>query len=113
MNSVYDANAEGHDPKDFQKARALAVNTSERIATGILYQNEEVPSFYDRLVPRQGVETTCVEEVKVMDDAIWLEIKDIVWSTVWDNVWENVTFILLENLRGKLDCVKKTVIYTI
>jgi hypothetical protein len=48
-----------------------------------------------------------------MDDAIWLEIKDIVWSTVWDNVWENVTFILLENLRGKLDCVKKTVIYTI
>ncbi len=73
-NKVYDANTEGHDPKNFEKARALAVNTSERIATGILYQDEQTPSFYDRLVPRQGVGTTCVEEVKLMDvSGLWKE----------------------------------------
>lgn len=56
-----------HDTSDFKKARELAVNTSEKIATGILYQNENVPSFYENLVPRQGKKTTLVEEVKVQD----------------------------------------------
>lgn len=58
---------ENHDPKDFAKARALAVDTSEKIATGILYQNEEVPSFYERLVPRQGKTTQLTEEVVLQD----------------------------------------------
>lgn len=58
---------EHHDTADFKKARALAVDTSKKIATGILYQNEDVPNFYERLVPRQGEETTLVEEVGVQD----------------------------------------------
>ncbi len=58
---------ENHDTSDFQKARALAVDTSKKIATGILYQNENVPNFYERLVPRQGKKTTLVEEVEVRD----------------------------------------------
>src|SRR3989338_226467 len=45
---------ENHDTSDFVKARSLAVDTSEKIATGILYQNEDAPNFYERLVPRQG-----------------------------------------------------------
>jgi 2-oxoglutarate ferredoxin oxidoreductase subunit beta len=56
-----------HDTKDFVKARKLAVETHETIATGILYQNEEVPNFYERLVPRQAKKTTLVDEVKVQD----------------------------------------------
>lgn len=58
---------ENHDTSDFTKARALAVNTSEKIATGILYQNEDVPNFYERLVPRQGRTTQLVEEVQIQD----------------------------------------------
>jgi 2-oxoglutarate ferredoxin oxidoreductase subunit beta len=69
LERCYDANAEGHDTSNFAKARELAVNTQERIATGILYQNEEVPTFYERLVPRQGKMTAPVQEVKVFDVA--------------------------------------------
>jgi 2-oxoglutarate/2-oxoacid ferredoxin oxidoreductase subunit beta len=60
---------EGHDVKDFKKARELAVNTQESIATGVLYQNEEIPSFYERLVPRQGKATQLVDEVVPQDIA--------------------------------------------
>lgn len=56
-----------HDTSDFVKARALAVDTSERIATGILYQNENVPSFHEQLVPRQGKKTQLVDEVRVQE----------------------------------------------
>jgi hypothetical protein len=58
---------ENHNTADFKRARELAVDTSEKIATGILYQNEEVPNFYERLVPRQGKTTQLVEEVVVQD----------------------------------------------
>lgn len=67
LERCYDANAEGHDPSDFQKARELATNTKDRIATGILYQKEDQPSFYEQLVPRKGVETACAEEVSKKD----------------------------------------------
>ena len=56
-----------HDTSDLAKARALAVDTSTTIATGVLYQREDVPSFYERLVPRQGKETTAVDEVAITD----------------------------------------------
>lgn len=56
-----------HDVKDFVKARELAVHTHESIATGILYRNEDVPNFYERLVPRQGKTTTPVEEVAITE----------------------------------------------
>lgn len=58
---------QNHDTSDFKKARELAVDTAEKIATGILYQNEGVPSFYEQLVPRQNKKTTLVNEVKVQD----------------------------------------------
>jgi len=58
---------ENHDASDFKKARELAVDTSEKIATGILYQNEEIPDFYERLVPRQGKMTQLVDEVQIQD----------------------------------------------
>ncbi len=68
LERCYDANAEGHDPHcEAQKARGLAMDTSKRIATGILYQREDVPSFYDRLVPRKDKKTTLIEEVKKVD----------------------------------------------
>jgi 2-oxoglutarate/2-oxoacid ferredoxin oxidoreductase subunit beta len=58
---------ENHDTSDFEKARKLAVDTSERIATGILYQNENIPGFDERLIPRQGIKTQAVDEVKIQD----------------------------------------------
>jgi 2-oxoglutarate ferredoxin oxidoreductase subunit beta len=67
VEKYYDANAEGHNPLDLQKARKLATDTKERIACGILYQREDLPSFYERLVPREGKQTTCVEEVQKYD----------------------------------------------
>ena len=67
LQKCYDANAQGHDPSDLAKARHLAINTQDRIATGILYQRTDVPSFYDRLVPRQGKTTQCVDEVERTD----------------------------------------------
>ncbi|MDB4978285.1 MAG: 2-oxoacid ferredoxin oxidoreductase subunit beta [Candidatus Peribacteria bacterium] len=67
LSKCYDANAEGHDVKDFEKARYLATHNADRIATGILYQNEDIPNFYERLVPRQGKKTQAVDEVEKVD----------------------------------------------
>lgn len=58
---------ENHDTSDFKAARELAVNTHEKIATGILYQNEDVPNFFENLVPRQGKTTQLVDEVVPQD----------------------------------------------
>ncbi|MDD4287099.1 MAG: thiamine pyrophosphate-dependent enzyme [Candidatus Peribacteraceae bacterium] len=71
MQHCYDAATEGHDPKNFEKARALAVDTQNRVATGILYQTEDVPAFHEHLKPREGVTTTPVEEVKIVDTSKW------------------------------------------
>ena len=60
----FDANADGHNPNDLAQAKLLATQTEERIACGLLYQRQDAPSFYERLVARQGMETTCVEEVR-------------------------------------------------
>jgi 2-oxoglutarate ferredoxin oxidoreductase subunit beta len=67
MQKCYKVEDENHDASDFVKARKLAVDTSKRIATGILYRNENVPNFIERLVPRQGKTTTPVEEVQTFD----------------------------------------------
>ena len=56
-----------HNVKDAKAARALATDTSKTIATGILYQNESIPDFYERLVPRQKLKTTPVQEVAIRD----------------------------------------------
>jgi 2-oxoglutarate ferredoxin oxidoreductase subunit beta len=49
------------------QAKALANHVQDRIACGVLYQREDIPNFYDRLIPRQGLETACVEEVRRYD----------------------------------------------
>ena len=67
MEKYYKVEDEGHDVTDFVKARHLAIDTSKRIATGILYRREDVPNFYERLVPRQGKTTTPVDEVEKFD----------------------------------------------
>ncbi|TSC58168.1 MAG: 2-oxoglutarate ferredoxin oxidoreductase subunit beta [Candidatus Peregrinibacteria bacterium Greene0416_19] len=73
LERCYDANAEGHDPSDLKKARELATaDTSKRIATGILYQRTDQPSFYDRLVPRKDRTTQAVDEVVKVDvSGLW------------------------------------------
>jgi hypothetical protein len=36
---------------------------------------EDIPDFYNRLIPRQGLETTCVEEVRTYDvSEYWKEL---------------------------------------
>ncbi len=67
MQRCYAVEDENHDATNFLKARALAVDTGKRIATGVLYRNETVPNFMERLVPRQSKTTTPVEEVQVTD----------------------------------------------
>ncbi len=67
MERVEDVAKLGHNPRDFAAARRLAVDTSKRISTGILYQNPDMPDFCDRLVPRRGKTTTPVDEVQKMD----------------------------------------------
>lgn len=56
-----------HNTADFECARRVALDTSTSIATGILYQREDVPMFTERLQPRQGRTTTLVEEVAITD----------------------------------------------
>ncbi|MSR86780.1 2-oxoacid:ferredoxin oxidoreductase subunit beta [Candidatus Peribacteria bacterium] len=74
LEKCYDANTEGHDPHcEAAKARALAMDSSKRIATGILYQREDVPNFYDRLKPREGKKTQCVDEVGKVDVGEFME----------------------------------------
>ncbi|MBI5155812.1 2-oxoacid:ferredoxin oxidoreductase subunit beta [Candidatus Peregrinibacteria bacterium] len=74
LEHCYDANKEGHDSSDFKKARQIAVDTSKRISTGILYQREDLPDFYERLVPRQGRKTTPVEEVEITDVSEYMKM---------------------------------------
>jgi 2-oxoglutarate/2-oxoacid ferredoxin oxidoreductase subunit beta len=75
LDRYFDANADGHDPSDLQRAKALATQVQDRIACGILYQREDIPDFYSRLIPRQGLETTCVEEVRRYDvSEYWKEL---------------------------------------
>jgi 2-oxoglutarate ferredoxin oxidoreductase subunit beta len=67
LEKYYKVEDEKHDVSDLQKARKLAMETDKRIATGILYRREDIPNFYERLVPRQGKKTTPVEEVEAFD----------------------------------------------
>lgn len=67
LQRCYDANADGHDSSNLQKARTLALDTRERIACGVLFQRTDVPHFYDCLVPRKGKQTVLTEEVGKVD----------------------------------------------
>lgn len=63
----YDADAGGRDSSDLTAARRLATDREDGIACGILYQRNDVPTFYDRLASRKSVDTTCVDEVHRYD----------------------------------------------
>ncbi len=52
--------------RSIEEARE-AVEISEKIKTGIIYQNESIPTFYSRLENRKGIETELVEEVRQHD----------------------------------------------
>lgn len=67
LKRCYDVAEEQHDVSNAQRSRALAIDTSERIATGILYRREDTPHFYEKLIPRAGSKTTPVEEVAIRD----------------------------------------------
>ena len=67
LEHCFDANEKGHDPSDLEAAKKVAFDTTDRVGCGILYQNEDHPTFYERLKPREGVKTTAVEEVKITD----------------------------------------------
>ncbi|MFH0770128.1 MAG: thiamine pyrophosphate-dependent enzyme [Candidatus Peregrinibacteria bacterium] len=56
-----------YDATDFEAARTIAVDTEEKIATGVLYQNEDQPNFLECLKAREGVGTAPVEEVGIVD----------------------------------------------
>jgi 2-oxoglutarate/2-oxoacid ferredoxin oxidoreductase subunit beta len=67
LDRYFDANAAGHNSNDLQQAKIIATQVHERIACGILYQRDDIPDFHERLIPRLGLETTCVEEVRKYD----------------------------------------------
>jgi 2-oxoglutarate ferredoxin oxidoreductase subunit beta len=52
--------------KTLEEARKL-MDTSEKIKTGIIYRDESIPTFYDQLENREGIETELVDEVKQYD----------------------------------------------
>jgi hypothetical protein len=43
------------------------MDASEKIKTGIIYRDESIPTFYDQLENREGIETELVDEVKQYD----------------------------------------------
>ena len=73
LERCYDCNAEGHDPNNFDAARKLAIDTSKKISTGVLFQREDAPSFTERLVSRKGKKTTPADEVAITDVTQWME----------------------------------------
>ncbi len=67
LEKCYDISGE-HSSSDFEVARKIATeDPTKRITTGVLYQNEDSPNFYERLKARQGIKTTAVEEVERKD----------------------------------------------
>jgi 2-oxoglutarate ferredoxin oxidoreductase subunit beta len=51
---------------DIEEAREV-LDTSEKIKTGIIYQNESTPVFYERIENRKDINTELVDEVKQYD----------------------------------------------
>ncbi|MBU0458119.1 2-oxoacid:ferredoxin oxidoreductase subunit beta [Patescibacteria group bacterium] len=63
LGKCYDVKDANHDTSDFNQARKIATDTSEKISTGVLYQAKGIPHFLERLEARKGVETRLVDEV--------------------------------------------------
>jgi hypothetical protein len=63
----------GYDSTDMEMARKASLDLEKKISMGILYQNKESLSFYDRLKSREGVSTSPIEEVVHQDISPFLE----------------------------------------
>ncbi len=64
MQRVFDIKEnKNYDLGDLKKAKEIASDMENKIATGVLYKNEAVPSYLDRLEYRKNIKTTLVEEV--------------------------------------------------
>ena len=57
---------------DRGKALELVKDT-EKIHTGVIYQNKEIPVFYDKLQNRKDIQTELVDEVENMDISKFLK----------------------------------------
>ena len=57
---------EGYDPTDIWQARQIVQDQDQKLAVGIIYQNER-PTFEDLQVNRQSYTTTLAQEVKSYD----------------------------------------------
>jgi 2-oxoglutarate ferredoxin oxidoreductase subunit beta len=63
-----------YDVHDFERARAVARDTTERVAIGILYRAKDPrPNFLRCLKSREGRTTTLVEEVQRQDISEFLK----------------------------------------
>jgi 2-oxoglutarate ferredoxin oxidoreductase subunit beta len=62
---VYDVSSlSDYNATDLAKAKEVASDLEQKIATGILYQDKDRPDFYSRLVNRREITTELVEEVQ-------------------------------------------------
>lgn len=64
---------DGYDSTDMEMARKACMDLDEKISMGILYQDKNSQSFYDRLKSREGVSTSPIEEVTHHDISSFLE----------------------------------------
>jgi len=64
MQRVFDIkDNKNYDLGDLKKAKEIASDMENKIATGVLYKNEDIPTYLDRLEYRKDFKTTPVEEV--------------------------------------------------
>ncbi|MEP7103918.1 MAG: thiamine pyrophosphate-dependent enzyme [Candidatus Dojkabacteria bacterium] len=62
---IYNINdTKGYKVDDLKKAKEIAMDLENKIATGILYRNDKMRSYIDKLEYRKDYKTTPVEEVK-------------------------------------------------
>lgn len=59
----YTCDIKGYDPTNLKMAREVSADIYEQLAVGVLYNDEKMPNFVERLDSRKGKETTLVEEV--------------------------------------------------
>lgn len=65
FKNIYDVNDDkNYDNTDISQAFKVVDGENGRIATGIIYQNKNIPDYYSRLPQRQNLNTAPVDEVK-------------------------------------------------
>jgi 2-oxoglutarate ferredoxin oxidoreductase subunit beta len=59
--------------KNITEAKELVSNSDDKIHTGVIYQNTDIPIFYDRLENRKDTKTELVDEVESRDISKFLK----------------------------------------